>query len=150
MSYAEVNAEIRILPADTLTVKVMGTSEDARFEPAVLQLEVGDVIRFVIIEGLHTVTAYHPDNRRPLRMPESAVSFDSGMLTEGESWTLRIKEAGVYDYFCIPHERLGHAGRLIVGDVELFPEYDNSRLPEKIVQTLVEESRKYADQRDNR
>ncbi|MDZ7805608.1 MAG: hypothetical protein U5K71_00660 [Gracilimonas sp.] len=59
-------------PADTLTVKILGTAEDARFDPVIIQVEPGDVIRFEVIDGLHTVTAYHPDNRRPLRIPNTA------------------------------------------------------------------------------
>ncbi|HBX66984.1 MAG TPA: hypothetical protein DEG32_12825, partial [Balneolaceae bacterium] len=101
--------------SDTLKVQILGIGEDARFSPVVLQVQPGDVILFEVVEGLHTVTSYHPDNRRPLRIPTSAQSFDSGMLNKGDRWFLEIKEEGVYDYFCIPHERLGHAGRIISG-----------------------------------
>ena len=100
--------------SDTTVVKVLGTAEDARFEPADLQIQAGDVIRFEVMEGLHTVTAYHPDNRRPLRIPEEAASFDSGPLQAGAIWFLQLKEEGTYNYFCLPHERLGHVGRITV------------------------------------
>lgn len=99
---------------DTAVVKVLGTAEDARFEPADLQIQAGDVIRFEVMEGLHTVTAYHPDNRRPLRMPAEAASFDSGPLQAGAIWFLQLKEEGTYNYFCLPHERFGHVGRITV------------------------------------
>ncbi|MFD2533009.1 cupredoxin domain-containing protein [Gracilimonas halophila] len=129
-------------PSDTLTVKVLGTAEDARFEPVVLQVEPGDVIRFKVIEGLHTVTAYHPNNRRPQRIPDKATSFDSGMLTAGQTWYLKLEEKGVYDYFCLPHERMGHAGRILVGEVNEIPNYPAGRIPGSIIEMLKHETEK--------
>jgi plastocyanin len=129
-------------PSDTLTVKVLGTAEDARFEPTVLQVDPGDVIRFEVVEGLHTVTAYHPDNRRPQRIPEKAQSFDSGMLNAGVVWFLKLKEKGVYDYFCLPHERMGHTGRLLVGEIKEIPDYPAGRIPGSIIEMLNHETQK--------
>lgn len=126
---------------DTLTVKVLGTAEDARFEPVVLRVQPGDVIRFEVVEGLHTVTAYHPDNRRPMRIPEKAGPFDSGMLTAGQVWFLTLDEAGVYDYFCLPHERMGHAGRILVGEVKDIPVYPAGRISASIIEMLNRETK---------
>ncbi|MEQ8525886.1 plastocyanin/azurin family copper-binding protein [Gracilimonas sp.] len=122
---------LQITPSDTLVVEVTGTGTDAKFVPALIQVNAGDVIRFEVLEGMHTVTAYHPDNRRPLRIPDAASSFDSGMLNKGDVWLLKIDEKGVYDYFCMPHERLGHVGRILVGTKEASAEYDNSLIPKE-------------------
>lgn len=138
-----VSFSVQAFQADTLTVKILGTAEDARFEPAVVQIQPGDVIRFEVEEGLHTVTAYHPDNRRPMRMPEEAEAFDSGPLTAGQSWMLKIEKEGVYDYFCLPHERIGHAGRILSGEVEEIPAYPAGRIPELVLKTLKSETRQY-------
>lgn len=127
---------------DTVTVEVKGTNADAQFEPAVVKIDPGDVIRFVVGEGLHTVTAYHPDNRRPLRMPESAKPFDSGLLKQGDVWFLQIADTGVYDYFCLPHERLGHAGRIISGGVKTIPDYPTEGIPELVSQQLELQTKK--------
>ncbi|MGN8226808.1 cupredoxin domain-containing protein [Gracilimonas sp. BCB1] len=121
--------------ADTLTVEVLGTGADARFVPALIQVAPGDLVRFVVIEGMHTVTAYHPDNRRPVRIPESVSAFDSGMLKEGDIWFLQITKEGIYDYFCLPHERLGHVGRIVAGKEWKTAEYDNSLIPKAAAQT---------------
>ncbi|SMO46944.1 cupredoxin domain-containing protein [Gracilimonas mengyeensis] len=117
------------IPSDTVSVTVWGTGEDARFEPAVVQVQPGDVIRFEVKEGLHTVTAYHPENRRPQRIPEDAAAFNSGMLQTGQTWFLKLNTAGMYDYFCLPHERMGHLGRIFVGPIENISGYPVGRIP---------------------
>ncbi|WP_340105196.1 cupredoxin domain-containing protein [Rhodohalobacter sp. 8-1] len=98
---------------DTLTVHVLGTAEDSRFEPKSIRVKPGETVRFEVKEGMHTVTAYHPDNRRDLRIPKDAPSFDSGILTAGDTWYLNITYSGEYNYFCMPHERMGHVGKII-------------------------------------
>lgn len=118
---------------DTVRVEILGTSENARFDPVVIKINPGDVIEFIVREGLHTVTSYHPDNRRPFRMPESAKSFDSGLLKSGNIWYLNITLAGVYDYFCLPHERMGHAGRIIAGSVDANPDYTDEGIPQAVL-----------------
>lgn len=133
-----VMGNISATPSDTLVVLVKGTGSDASFDPLVLQIQPGDVIKFEVVEGLHTVTAYHPDNRRPQRIPATADSFNSGMLTAGQSWFLKLDKAGVYDYFCLPHERMGHAGRILVGEVGEIPDYPNGKIPVTIIEKLSE------------
>lgn len=113
LSYEYEQSDPEVIRPDTVTVKVLGTGTDSRFEPQLVHVKPGDVIRFDIEEGMHTVTAYHPDNRRELRIPKDAASFDSGILTAGESWSLTITHIGEYNYFCMPHERLGHVGKII-------------------------------------
>lgn len=98
---------------DTVTVKVLGTNADSRFDPQLVRVRPGDVIRFEVEEGMHTVSAYHPDNRRDLKIPPDAESFDSGLLAAGDGWNLTITHAGEYNYFCMPHERMGHVGKII-------------------------------------
>lgn len=126
--------------ADTVKVEVKGTDSNARFEPAVVEVKPGDTIQFVVSEGLHTVSAYHPDNRRPLRIPETAESFDSGLLKAGDTWFLKIEAEGVYDYFCLPHERLGHAGRILSGAVPSIPDYPAEQIPEAVLTKLDTET----------
>ena len=125
---------------DTVTVEVKGTDADARFEPMVVKIQPGDVIKFAVREGLHTVSAYHPDNRRPLRIPDTAQSFDSGLLQAGEIWFLKIETEGVYDYFCLPHERMGHVGRILSGSVQSIPDYPEGRIPEAALKKLNTET----------
>lgn len=100
--------------ADTVTVRIMGSMEDSRFIPAEVEVQNGDLLKFVVEEGVHTVTAYHPDNRRSLGIPEEADSFDSGVLQKGDVWFYQPDVNGEFNYFCRPHERMGHTGKFIV------------------------------------
>ena len=42
--------------------------------------------------------------------------FDSGTLDTDDSFAQTFSKPGVYDYFCIPHEMAGMAGRIVVAD----------------------------------
>jgi len=130
----------QVQPRDTVTVKVKGTDTNARFVPVVVQVQPGDVIQFVVREGLHTVTAYHPNNRLLLRIPNTAESFDSGLLKAGDTWFLTVETEGVYDYFCLPHERIGHAGRILSGSVKSIPNYPKGQIPEAALKKLNTET----------
>lgn len=87
------------------------------FDPVGLRVPAGTVVRWVNGAGVHTVTAYHPDNGgRALRIPAKAGPWDSGYLQHpGASFERRFDVPGVYDYFCRPHEAAGMVGRLLVG-----------------------------------
>lgn len=86
------------------------------FDPVGLRVEPGALVTWENGSGVHTVTAYHPENGgRPRRIPEGAEPWDSGyLMTVGETFSRRFVVPGVYDYFCIPHERAGMAGRIVV------------------------------------
>ncbi|MFQ5796261.1 MAG: plastocyanin/azurin family copper-binding protein [Candidatus Bipolaricaulia bacterium] len=95
---------------------------DFRFEPMGLHVEPGDRVVWLQLSDYHTTTAYHPDNRKELRIPSGASSWDSGIfgLDRAElTFTYTVTVPGIYDYFCIPHELLGMVGRLVAGTVDL-------------------------------
>lgn len=50
------------------------------FEPAGLFIEPGDTIRFLASSPHHTVTAYHPLQGKPLRVPEGVEPFSSPVI----------------------------------------------------------------------
>jgi len=134
-------ADVDISRTDTVVVEVKGTDTDARFDPVVVAVNPGDVIQFVVRQGIHTVTAYHPKNRRPQRIPASAQPFDSGLMEQGDEWFLSISEEGVYDYFCLPHEKLGHAGRIIAGSFNATADYPKEGIPGVVLQKLSIETK---------
>lgn len=86
------------------------------FDPLGLLVRPGTIVRWVLLEGVHTTTSYHPANGAlPRRMPETARPWDSGYLTEaGAIHEIALEVEGVYDYFCRPHEAAGMVGRIVV------------------------------------
>ena len=87
------------------------------FDPIGLYVEPDTTVRWIVRANVHTTTAYHPQNdHHSLRIPEGAVPWNSGVLVEpGEHFDVTLSEAGVYDYYCVPHEAAGMVGRIVVG-----------------------------------
>lgn len=87
------------------------------FDPVGVFVEPGTTIRWIARENVHTATAYHPTNgRHSLRIPEGAKPWDSGFLVNpGDRFDVLLTVAGVYDFFCMPHEAAGMVGRIVVG-----------------------------------
>lgn len=95
----------------------------AWFDPVGVLIEPRTTVRWVIAGGVHSTTAYHPAHGgRPLRIPEGAEPWDSGILTRpGESFEAALTVPGVYDYFCLPHEAAGMVGRIVVAEPGVEP-----------------------------
>ncbi|MEL7832896.1 cupredoxin domain-containing protein [Fodinibius sp. Rm-B-1B1-1] len=141
-----IAADTNLTKIDTVIVEIKGTDTDARFDPVIIEVNTGDVIQFIVREGIHTVTAYHPDNRRPQRIPTSAQSFNSGLMKKGDQWFLTISTEGIYDYFCLPHEKVGHVGRIITGAIDTTLNYPDENMPAVVVQKLNSEMEKFLNQ----
>lgn len=92
---------------------------DFYFDPPGLTIRPGDRVVWILKENAHgdghTVTAYHPSQDRPLRIPSGATPWNSQLMTTiGQTFTQSFSVPGVYDYFCAPHEQQGMVGRIIV------------------------------------
>jgi plastocyanin len=91
------------------------------FDPVGLHIEPGDTVRWIQVNGYHSVAAYHPANgNHELRIPDQAQSWDSTVLlaeypAKGSTFEHKFTVPGVYDYLCQPHEAAGMVGRIIVG-----------------------------------
>jgi len=125
-------------PADAGEVLEIGmsgtpTGSEVWFRPRGLLLRPGQSVRWVNRDAgnVHTSTAYHPANGKPLRMPEGAKPWNSDYLLPGQSFTVVFDTPGVYDYFCLPHEHAGMVGRIVVGDAGAARPYadTDARLP---------------------
>jgi len=91
------------------------------FSPAVVWVEAGATITWENASGSHSATAYHPNNDRPMRVPTAAASFDSGVMSDGDSFEHTFEEPGVYNYYCSPHEGLGMVGLVVVSEATPGP-----------------------------
>ncbi len=101
------------------------TGSEVWFRPRGLLLRPGQSVRWVNRDtgNVHTSTAYHPANGKPLRMPAGAKPWNSDYLLPGQSFTVVFDTPGVYDYFCLPHEHAGMVGRIVVGDADAARPY---------------------------
>jgi plastocyanin len=112
------------------------------FDPIGLLIQPGHVVRWVNKDpgNAHTSTAFHPANERPLRIPESVASWDSGYLLPEESFEMRFTVEGVYDYFCVPHEHAGMVGRIVVAGPDSLAVFEaappSPDLPEAILRAF--------------
>jgi plastocyanin len=96
------------------------------FEPTTVTVAAGDeVVWYNNSARAHSVTAYDDG------LPEGADYFATGgyddeaaareawdgmngAITNGESYAHTFEVPGTYSYFCIPHERAGMVGRVVV------------------------------------
>ncbi|MDY6764544.1 MAG: plastocyanin/azurin family copper-binding protein, partial [Halobacteria archaeon] len=94
----------------THEVSMVTDGQEYYFDPIGLHVQPGDTVRWVIESGSHSSTAYGD------RIPEGAEAWDSGILQEqGATFEYTFEQEGTYDYFCIPHERLGMVARIVCG-----------------------------------
>ena len=47
-------------------------------------------------------------------MPKGAVAFDSGFIPPGGDYRYTFTVPGTYKYFCLPHEKAGMVGVIVV------------------------------------
>ncbi|PSP73428.1 halocyanin [Halobacteriales archaeon QS_3_64_16] len=97
----------------------VGMYTDLYFDPIGLFVEPGTTVSFELVSGVHSATAYHPDNQGALdqRIPSGAPSWNTGRFgEEGAFRNVTFETSGTHDYYCIPHKQLGMVGRIVVGE----------------------------------
>ncbi len=97
---------------------VVKMENDLVFHPDTLTLNVGDTVTWHNNGQIqHTSTADPSQATNPdehVKLPEGADTWDSGLLNQGEEFSVTFDVAGEYTYFCIPHEAAGMIGHLTV------------------------------------
>ena len=110
---------VRAGAAEVIEMTGTARGEHVWFAPQGLAVARGTTLRWTNRDAgnSHTATAYHPDLLgRPLRIPQGAAPWDSGLLLPGESFEVTLERPGAYDYYCQPHEMAGMVGRIVVGE----------------------------------
>jgi plastocyanin len=79
-----------------------------RFDPDEITIVVGDTIRFVAVSGDHTATSGTGSDD-----PNSGALFNA-VIDEGDDFRYVFNSAGVFNYYCIPHEDDGMTGQVTV------------------------------------
>ncbi|MFY4813413.1 plastocyanin/azurin family copper-binding protein [Haloarcula sp. AONF1] len=110
--------------SETSTVEM---TDELAYEPKKVQVEAGTTVTFENVGSIgHTVTAYED------KLPDGADYFASGgfdsqqvakdgysngqegNVPKGESYEVTLETTGTYEYYCIPHEMNGMAGKIKV------------------------------------
>jgi plastocyanin len=92
---AAVLALALALAVPTVLAATRGVAiRDFAFSPRTVEIRVGDTVTWTNRDSVaHTATAQNG-------------SFDTGLLSEGESGSIRFTAAGTYRYLCTPHPQM--------------------------------------------
>lgn len=97
--------EVQMLNADPENPR-----ERQVFEPAVLQVQPGDTVRFVPTDRGHNSVANED------MIPEGGQTWE-GAINEAVEVTFETE--GTYGYHCVPHRSAGMVGLILVGDASV-------------------------------
>jgi plastocyanin len=99
-------AALLILKSSFATTHTVNVSNN-QFSPATVNAVVGDVIKWVWIEGFHTTTS--------VTIPSGAATWSQQLDANGvTTFSYTVTKAGTYDYQCNFHASLGMVGTINV------------------------------------
>ena len=104
-------------PPPTDVAVVVEMTSGFSFVDAEVTIKLGDTVEWRNRSlQAHTVTTDPVQMRQPrlVSVPEGAKVFDSGPIWPGEIYRRTFNVPGVYKYACVPHERFGMRGVVIV------------------------------------
>ncbi|WP_299746816.1 pseudoazurin [uncultured Tateyamaria sp.] len=111
--------------AETIEVQMLNKGSEGErmvFEPAFVQVQPGDTIKFLAADKGHNAEV----NKGML--PDGAEAF-KGKINEEIEVTLDVK--GVYGVICKPHFAMGMVMTIAVGDVDAPEDFLEGRVPRK-------------------
>jgi plastocyanin len=118
---AAIAAALALLPdpakaaGNPVVVKMADTAPF--YTPAKVAIKVGDTVQWVNGgETVHSVSTSvaNAQDRRDASMPKGAIAFDSGFIPPGGNYSYTFTVPGTYRYFCLPHEKAGMVGVIVV------------------------------------
>jgi len=120
----------RLEPDHVVELHIIPPSENQpplfHFSPSGLSVDAGDIVQFTFTAPDHTVTAYHPAHGFQRRVPQQSPPFSSPVVSAGGAWLYRFECEGLYDMYCGPHHVLGMAMRVVVGELDEIPDYEDT------------------------
>jgi pseudoazurin len=114
--------------AETFEVQMLNMGTDGErmvFEPAFVQAEPGDTIKFIATNPGHNAETNDG------MIPEGAEGFTGRINEEIE---VTMTEEGVYGVICKPHFAMGMVMTIAVGDVDAPEDFLAGRVPPKAKQ----------------
>lgn len=104
-----------IAAAKTVEVKMSDTPP--KFIPLTVTIQKGDTVQWINnAASLHSVTTNSAvaQNPKDVSLPKDAKPFDSGFMPPGAKWSYTFTVPGTYKYLCLPHEKDGMTGIVVV------------------------------------
>jgi plastocyanin len=118
---AAIAAALALLPdparAAGSTVVIKMADAQPFYTPAKVAIKVGDTVQWVNSgQTVHAVStsAVNAQNPKDTSMPKGAATFDSGFIPPGGDFSYTFTVPGTYRYFCLPHEKAGMVGVIVV------------------------------------
>jgi plastocyanin len=116
-----IAAALALLPdparaaANPIVVKMTDTLPF--YSPDKITIKAGDTVRWVNDgQTIHDVSTNPAiaQNPKDTSMPKGAVAFDSGFIPPAGTYSYTFTVPGTYRYFCLPHEKDGMVGVVVV------------------------------------
>lgn len=104
--------------ASAKEVEIKMTDSPAAFVPAKVTIKVGDKVEWInSAQSLHSVDAdpANAQSKEDVSLPAGAKPFDSGFMAPGAKYSYTFTIPGTYKYVCLPHEKDGMKGEIVVG-----------------------------------
>jgi plastocyanin len=118
---AAIAALLTLLPdplkAASAPVVVKMTDSSPFYAPSKITIKSGETVQWVNDGAtVHSVStdASNAQNPKDTSMPKGAVPFDSGFIPPGGNYSSTFKVPGMYHYYCLPHEKAGMSGVIVV------------------------------------
>jgi plastocyanin len=116
-----VAASLALLPspakAASSPVVIKMADKQPFYTPEKVAIKVGDTVKWVNDgQTVHDVStsAANAQNPKDTSMPKGATAFDSGFIPPGGDYSYTFTVPGTYRYFCLPHEKAGMVGVIVV------------------------------------
>ena len=103
------------LAAPAVVVKM--TDKPPMYQPLKVTVKVGQSVEWINnAQTLHSVTTDPDSAQKPtdVSSPPGAKPFDSGFMKPGATFDYTFTVPGTYKYLCLPHEKDGMIGWVIV------------------------------------
>jgi plastocyanin len=104
-----------VFAAPAIVVKM--TDKPPMYKPLKVAIKVGQTVEWVNnAETLHSVTTDPDSAQKPgdVASPPGAQPFDSGFMKPGMTFDYTFTVPGTYKYLCLPHEKDGMIGYVVV------------------------------------
>jgi plastocyanin len=116
-----IAASLALLPnparAASNPIVIKMADQQPFYTPDKVAIKVGDTVQWVNGgQTIHSVstTAANAQNPKDTSMPKDATAFDSGFIPPGGDYSYTFTVPGTYRYFCLPHEKAGMVGVIVV------------------------------------